>query len=170
MRRCLLLLSALLLAPDALAAPILTATPSSSALSPTQTVLTLSVDPHGTPVAALDFDLSSLSAGLQILAVQSLNPEVGAFGPTSGGGTDQAGFVGSFFVDQITPFDVGTLTVMGLVAGTALVASGNFTDGAFNDIVFGPTDVAVVAAPEPGTAALIGLGLALLVARRRSRG
>jgi hypothetical protein len=63
---------------------------------------------------------------------------------------------------------VGTLTVAGFAPGTPLVASGNYTDGTFNVLLFGPTIVATVV-PEPGTAALIGLGFALLATRRRSR-
>ena len=176
MRKSLLVLPALLLlAPEAFAAPILTVTPSSIELSPTQTVITFGVDfdadPSLTPVSAIVLNLSSLTSGLQILAIASLDPAIGTSGPAPNGANDEAGFSGGFLTDRVAPFAVGTVTVAGLTPGTPLVASGNFTvfDGSgFNDLVFGPTNVATVV-PEPGTAALIGLGLALLLARGRSR-
>ena len=176
MRKMLLVLPALLLlAPEALAAPILTVTTSSIELAPPQTVITFGVDfdadPALTPVSAIVLNLSSLTSGLQILAIASLDPAIGTSGPAPSGADTVAGFSGGFITDRIAPFAVGTLTVAGLTPGTPLVAEGNFTvfnGSGFNDLVFGPTNVATVV-PEPGTAALVGLGFALLVALRQSR-
>jgi hypothetical protein len=169
MRNLLLCLPALLLlAPEALAAPMLTATPSSIALA--QTMITINVDPNGSDVSGLQVTLSALTTGLPILAIGSTDPVYFLSGPTANGPNTEAGFIGVFPSDRSTPFTVGTLTVSGITAGTPLMAQGTFTvfdASGLNDLLFGPITVATVV-PEPGTAALIGLGFALLVALRRS--
>jgi hypothetical protein len=60
----------------AAAAPILTVAPSSIELSPTQTVLALEVDPNGTPVSTLLFNLSSLATGIEIVNILSAEPGI----------------------------------------------------------------------------------------------
>jgi hypothetical protein len=152
----------------ATAAPILTVAPSSIELSPTQTVLTLEVDPNGTPVSTLLFNLSSLATGIEIVNILSAEPGIiNVSGPALAGGEYQASFSALFFPDRVTSFTVGTLTVEGFTPGSPLVLSGEFTDAFFNTIPIGPTDVAVVGAPEPATAVLFSLGLLGLAALRR---
>jgi len=156
-----------LLALPASAAPILNMTTSSIALSPTQTSITFSVDPNGTPLAAIVVNLSSLASGLQIVSIASLDAEIFTSGPSLGG--DLAGFFGGpFALDRTLPFDLGTVTLEGFTAGTPLVAGGNFTDSTLSDIFFGPTSGATVV-PEPTTSSLLCLGLLALAVRRRSR-
>ena len=154
----------------AVAAPILTVTPSSIGLSPTQNVLTFDVDPNGTEISTLLFNLSSLASGLEIVGIQSAEPGIIIVsGPSLVGSEYQASFSAFFFPDRVASFTVGTLTVEGLTLGTPLVLSGEFTDSLFNTIVINPTNVAVVGVPEPGTAALVALGLVGLAALRRGR-
>jgi hypothetical protein len=161
-----LVLSAL----PAAAAPILTVSPSSIDLSPTQTVLTFEVDPNGTPVSTLLFNLSCLALGAEIVGIQSAEPGIiNVSGPALVGGDYQASFSGFFFPDRIAGFTVGTVTVEGFTLGTPLVLNGEFTDALFNTILIGPTNVAVVGVPEPGTAPLVLLGLLGLAALRRTR-
>jgi len=144
----------------AAAAPILTVTPSSIAESPTQTVLTFDVDPNGTPVSTLLFNLSSIAAGLEIVGIQSAEPgTIVVSGPAIMGSEFQASFSAFFFPDRVDSFAVGTLTVEGLIAGTPLVLNGEFTDPLFNTISIGPENVAIVAMPEPNTVTLVSLGL-----------
>jgi hypothetical protein len=157
----------LVLAIPASGAPILSATPSTIALSPTQTVITFAVDPNDTPLAALVFNLSALASGLEIVGIQSLDAQIITSGPALVGGDYLAGFAGTFFPDRSAPFTVGTVTVEGLTPGTPLVLSGNFTDSSFNDIPVGPSDVAIVM-PEPTALALLSLGLLGLALMRRT--
>lgn len=166
------LAAVLLLALPASADPILSVTPTSIALSPTQTVLSFSVDPNGTDIAGLQLNLSALASGLVITSIQSLDGEISASGPTLVGGDYLAGFIGGFLVNRSAPFSVGTVTVEGLTPGTPLVLEGTsyFTDAGFNDIFVGPIDVAtVVTTPEPTSIALVTLGLVGLFAARRKR-
>jgi hypothetical protein len=156
------------LALHASADPILNVSTASIAESPTQTVITFSVDPNGTPVSALVLNFSALASGLTIVTGSSLDGDIAFSPPQLNAGNWEAGFGGLFLTDQTTPFDVGTLTLEGLVSGTPLVVSGNFTDGLFNDIPIGPSNVAVVT-PEPQSAALLALGIALLAFGRRGR-
>jgi hypothetical protein len=156
----------------ATADPILTVTPSADvALSPTQTVLTFQVDPNDLPLAGLLFNFSALASGLQIVAIQSLDGDVEAFGPSTNAGQSQASFVGTFTPDRSVPFTVGSVTVEGFTAGTALVLSGNWTGGAptFPEPSIGPLDVAVVV-PEPASVLLLAQGLLLLGLRRQRAG
>src|SRR4029450_584137 len=122
------------------------------------TVITFDVDPNGTPLSAVLINLSSLASGLAMLSILTSDPDVVTSDPTLVGSDYHAGFVATFDFDRSSPFTVGTLTVEGLTAGTPLVASGNYTDSGFNDIFFGPSDVATVV-PEPGSAGLLSLGL-----------
>jgi hypothetical protein len=162
----LLLLAAL----PATAAPILTVTPSAIDLSPTQTLLTFEVDPNGTPVSTLLFNLSSLETDVEIVGIASAEPGIiNVSGPALAGGQYQASFSGFFFPDRAASFSVGTLTVEGLTPGGPLVLSGEFTDALFNTIPIGPTNVAVVGTPEPATALLFSLGLLGLAALRRGQ-
>lgn len=162
----LLLLAAL----PAAAAPILTVTPSTINLSPTQTVLTFEVDPNGTPVSTLLFNLSSLETDIEIVGIASAEPGIiNVSGPALVGGQYQASFSGFFFPDRVANFSVGTLTVEGLTPGGPLVLSGEFTDSLFNTIPIAPTNVAVVGTPEPATAPLFSLGLLGLAALRRGQ-
>ncbi|HEY5658453.1 MAG TPA: PEP-CTERM sorting domain-containing protein [Myxococcota bacterium] len=153
----------------AAAAPILTIAPSAIDLSPTQTLLTLEVDPNGTAVSTLLFNLSSAATDIEIVGIASAEPGIiNVSGPALVGGDYQASFSAFFFPDRIANFSVGTLTVEGFTAGTSLMLSGEFTDALFNTFAIGPTDVAIVGTPEPGTAGLLSLGiLGLAVARRR---
>jgi hypothetical protein len=152
----LLVLAAL----PAAATPILTVTPSAIAKSPTQTVLTLDVDPNGTPLSTLLFNVSSLATGLEIVGIQSAEPgTILVSGPALVGTDYRASFSGFFFPDRVAPFSVGTLTAQGFTPGTPLVLEGEYTDSLFDTIPIGPTDIAVVTSPEPGTAALVSLGL-----------
>jgi hypothetical protein len=161
----LLVLAAL----PAAATPILTLTPSAIAQSPTQTVLTFDVDPNGTPVSTLLFNLSSLATDLEIMGIQSAEPgTIIVSGPALVGSDYQASFSAFFFPDRVDSFTVGTLTVEGFTPGTPLVLSGEFTDPLFNTIAIGPTNIAVVMVPEPGTATLVSLGLLGLAFRRAS--
>jgi hypothetical protein len=171
MRRTILIAASLLLALPAAADPILTVTPSTIALSPTQTVLTFDVDPSDTPLAGLLFNLSSLASGLEIVSIASAEPGVIlTSGPVLSGGDYQASFSAFFFPDRIASFTVGTVTVEGFTPGTPLVLTGEWTDSLFNTIPIPPTNVALVAAPEPASAALFAIGLAgLAVVGRRSR-
>jgi hypothetical protein len=172
MRTFLLAVPALLLlAPQASALPILSAAPSSIPLS-TQTVLTLSINTNDgsgdVPLTALDLDLLALTSGLQILAAVSLVPSIVASGPGASGSDTLVSFVGTFGPPPLSGFiDVGTLTVQGVVAGTPIRALGNFTDAFFTDIPIDDPNLAT-AVPEPASAALIGLGIALLAAWRRT--
>ena len=151
-------------------APILTVTPSSIELSPTQTVLTLEVDPNGTPVSTLLFNLSSLATDVEIVSSLSAEPGIiNVSGPSLVGGEYQASFSAFFFPDRVASFIVGTVTVEGFTPGGPLVLSGEFTDAFFNTIPIGPTNVAVVGTPEPATAILFSLGLLGLVALRRGQ-
>jgi hypothetical protein len=161
----LLVLAAL----PAAATPILTVTPSAIGGSPAQTVLTFDVDPNATPVSTLLFNLSSVASGLEIVGIQSAEPgTIIVSGPALVGSDYQASFSAFFFPDRTDSFTVGTLTVEGFTPGTPLVLSGEFTDPIFNTIAIGPTIVAVVMLPEPGTASLVSLGLLGLAFRRSS--
>lgn len=161
----------LLAALPAAADPILSVTPSSIDLAPTQTVLTFAVDPNGTLVSTLLFNLSSVASGLGIVGIQSAEPGIiTVSGPMLVGGDYQASFSAFFFPDRIASFTVGTVTVEGFTSGTPLVLRGEFTDALFNTILIDPTNVALVGVPEPGTAALVSLGLLGLAALRRGRG
>lgn len=152
----------------AAAAPILMVSPSSIDLSPTETVLTFEVDPNGTPVSTLLFNLRCLASGAEIVGIQSAEPGIiNVSGPALVGGDYQASFSAFFFPDRVASFTVGTLTVEGFAPGTPLVLSGEFTDVSFNTIPIGPINVAVVGVPEPGTAVLLSLGLLGLAALRR---
>jgi hypothetical protein len=152
------------------AAPILTVTPSAIDLSPTQTLLTFEVDPNGTPVSTLLFNLSSLETDVEIVSVTSAEPGIiNVSGPALAGGQYQASFSGFFFPERVASFSVGTLTVEGLTPGGPLVLSGEFTDALFNTYPIGPTSVAAVSTPEPATAILFSLGLLGLVALRRAQ-
>jgi len=154
----------------AAAAPILTVAPSSIELSPTQTALTLEVDPNGTPISTLLFNLSSVATGLEIVDIVSAEPGIiNVSGPALAGGEYQASFSAFFFPDRVSSFSVGTLTLEGFAPGSPLVLSGEFTDATFNTIPIAPTDVAVVGVPEPATAALFSLGLLGLAALRRGQ-
>jgi hypothetical protein len=146
---------------------MLSVTPSTIPLAPTQTVITFEVDPNGTPLVGLLLNLSALASGLEIVGIDSLDVDIIFSGPSLVGGDYVAGFAGNFFPDRTTPFIVGTVTVQGFTPGTPLVASGNFTDSGFNDIPIGPSNVAVVEAPEPKGIALLSLGLLALAAHRR---
>lgn len=163
--------SLLLASLPATADPILSVTPSADvALSPTQTVLTFQVDPNDLPLAGLVFNFSALASGLTIVAIQSLDVDVEAFGPSTSAGQSQASFVGDFTPDRSAPFTVGTVTVEGFTAATALVLSGSWTGGgpSFPEPPIGPQGVAVVV-PEPSTALVLAQGLLLLaLARPRS--
>ena len=151
------------------AAPILTVTPSSIDLSPAQTLLTFEVDPNGTPVSTLLFNLSSLETDVEIVGIDSAEPGIiNVSGPALAGGQYQASFSAFFFPDRVVSFEVGTLTVEGLTPGGPLVLNGEFTDALFNTYPIGPTDVAVVSTPEPATAVLFSLGLLGLAALRRT--
>jgi hypothetical protein len=167
------ILSAALLvwvAVPAAAAPILTITPSTIALAPAQTVLTIDVDPNGTLVSTLLFNFSSLATGLEIVGVSSAEPGIIVVsGPAFVDPNYQASFSGFFFPERAAAFTAGTLTVRGTTAGTPLVVSGEFTDSLFNTIPIAPMAVALVS-PEPGTASLVALGLLGLAFRggRRS--
>ncbi len=158
-----------LAAVPAAATPILTVAPSAIVESPTQTVLTFDVDPNGTLVSTLLFNLSSLATGLEIVGIQSAEPGIIIVsGPALVGSDYQASFSAFFFPDRVDSFTVGTLTVEGFTAGTPLVLNGEFTDPLFNTIAIGPTSIAVVMVPEPGTAILFSLGLLGLAFRRSS--
>jgi hypothetical protein len=167
------ILSAIILVLAALpaaAAPILSVTPSSIELSPTQTVLTFDVDPNGTAISTLLFNLSSLASGLEIVGIVSAEPGIiSVSGPSLVGGDFQASFSAFFFPDRVASFSVGSVTVEGFIPGTPLVLSGEFTDSLFQTIVISPTNVAIVGVPEPGTAVLVSLGLIGLAALRRGR-
>ena len=156
------------LAFPAAAAPLLGVSTASIAESPTQTVITFSVDPNGTDLSGLVLNFSALASGLEIVAIASLDGQIATSGPAPVSGDWVAGFGGTFLVDRSAPFTVGTLTLEGFVSGTPLVASGNFTDSLFNDIPIGPSNVAVVT-PEPHSASLLALGFALLALGRRGR-
>ena len=167
---CLFLsaVSLVLVALPAAAAPILTVAPSSIDFSPTQTVLTFEVDPNGTPLSSLLFNFSSLATGVEIVDIVSAEPGIiNVSGPALVGGDYQASFSALFFPDRIASFTVGTLTVEGFTLDSPLVLSGEFTDSFFNTIPIGPTNVALVGVPEPGTAALLSLGLLGVAALRR---
>jgi hypothetical protein len=166
----LVAVSLILAALPAAAAPILTVTPSSIDLSPTPTVLTFEVDPNGTPVSTFLFNLSALATDVEIAGIQSAEPGIiNVSGPALVAGDYQASFSALFFPDRIASFSVGTLTVEGFTAGTPLVLNGEFTDSFFNTIPIGPTNVAFVGVPEPGTAALLSLGFLGLATLRRRR-
>jgi hypothetical protein len=150
------------------AAPILTVSPSSIDFSPTQTLLTFEVDPNGTPVSTLLFNLSCLASGAEIVDIQSAEAGImNVSGPALVGGDYQASFSAFFLPDRAAGFTVGTLTMEGFTLGTPLVLSGEFTDAFFNTIPIGPMNVAVVSVPEPRTAVLVSLGLFGLAALRR---
>jgi hypothetical protein len=170
MRKGLLaVVSSLGLSLPASAAPILNVSTSAIADSPTQTVITFSVNPNGTPLAGLVLNFWALASGLEIVDIASSEPGIILeSGPALAGSDWVAGFAGNFFPDRSAPFTLGTLTLEGFVPGTPLVASGNFTDSGFNDILIGPSNVAIVT-PEPQSAALLAFGIALLAFGRRSR-
>ena len=161
-------LSAAWLALPAAAAPILEVSPSTIADSPTQTVITITVNPNGTDLAGITLNFSALASGLQIDAINSLDAEIETSGPVLSSGDWLASFGGIFDINRSASFVVGTLTLEGFTSGTPLVLSGSLTDSFFNDLVIGPTSVAVVT-PEPSSAALLGLGLAGLAALVRRR-
>lgn len=162
--------SLVLAALSAAAAPILTVTPSLIDFSPTQTVLTFEVDPNGTPVSTLLFNVSSFATDIEIVSIVSAEPGIIiASGPALVGGDYQASLSAFFFPDRSASFTVGTLTVEGFTLGSPLVLSGEFTDSLLNTIPIGPTNVAFVGVPEPRTAALLSLGLLGVAALRRTR-
>jgi hypothetical protein len=171
MRHSILNAALLLLAAfPAAAAPILTVTPSSIDLSPTQTLLTFEVDPNGTAVSTLLFNLSSLETDVEIVGITSAEPGfINVSGPALVGGQYQASFSGFFFPERLASFSVGTLAVEGFTPNGPLVLNGEFTDALFNTYPIGPTNVAVVGVPEPATALLFSLGLLGLAALRRSQ-
>ena len=147
-------------APRAWADPILTPpgqppTPDDIALSPTETTtIVFNVDPIDTPLSSFVLNFSAPTSGIELVSIDS------TFSPTLDPANGLAGFAGTFGVDQTAPFEVGSLTVRGLLPGAQIIlsANSNYTDSEFMDIpAGGPTPVAMVI-PEPSALGLIGLG------------
>lgn len=156
----------LALAARAQADPILSVTPSEIALSPTETTLAISVDPADTLLAGFVLNFSAMTSGIELVSIDT------AFSSTFDPQNGLAGFAGTFGVDQADPFEVGLLTVRGLMLGAQLflTANSNYTDAEFMDLpAGGPAPVATVV-PEPTALALMALGtLGLATAGRRRR-
>ena len=177
-------LSTMWLASGASAAPILGASSDSIALSDSTTI-SFVVDTNDTTLAGLRLAFTALADGLTIEAVQSTDFAVTALGPTfdlglsilyTGGGTNmpvwQATLQGDFLSTPRLPdtiITVGTVTVRGAAPGTSLVLTAEFTPLSGDAIIIGPSGVATVV-PEPGTLALVALGVAALAITGRRRG
>jgi hypothetical protein len=128
------------------------------------TALTLTVDPNGTPLSAFVLNFAVDPSGIELVSFTSSFSS--SFDPVSG----LFGVAGSFGTDQEDPFEIGTLELFGLSAGTELIltAGSNYTDAGYNDILVGPLTVGAVV-PEPATGLLVALGTLALAAARRLR-
>jgi hypothetical protein len=134
------------------------------------TVVTVEVDPNGTPLAGVLLNFSSLASGLEILEVVATDVEIESSGPAQEGDNWEGSFGGAFDFNKTMPFEVGTLTLEGFVDTTPLVLTGEFlafVDDELVDIPIDLTDVAVV--PEPAMPALQLAALATIFGLSRSR-
>jgi hypothetical protein len=155
------------LASAASAEPILTVVPDVIPHSPT--VVTVEVDPNGTPLSGVLLNFSSLASGLEMIDVVATDVEIESSGPAQEGANYEGSFGGAFDIDKTLPFEVGTLELEGFVDTTPLVLTGEYIGSGpeFVGIPIDPTDVAVV--PEPAMPALQLAALATIFGLSRSR-
>lgn len=163
----------ILLASISSAGPILTLSTDEVAMCPAPcseaTVITITVDPNDTPLSSLTVAFSSLASGMEIVDITAMNGFAPSGPEMNINGIDwNASFGIAFGADQGVPIIIGTLVVAGYVAGTPLVLSGTYSDSTFSSFSIDPMNGAFVI-PEPGSLALLGLGLIGLAARSRSQ-
>jgi hypothetical protein len=162
-------IAAILIASESSASPTLMLSTPSIALSPTETMITITVDPNGTPLSALVLNFSGLATELTILdPVTPIEPGIEASGPTLLGDVWLADFAGAFLSDRTLPFEVGTLILEGFVPGGLLVLEGNYTDASFVDFPILPMSVAHVV-PEPESTASVAACMFVLACLLRRR-
>ncbi len=130
-----------LLGAKSCAFPILSESPTAIALSPEETVITLTVDPNGRPLSAFALSFAAPTSGLELVSFDT------AFSPSFDPANGLVGVAGTFARDQVDPFVVGSVTLRGLAPGTqlSLQAGSGYSDAGFHDIsAGGPFAVATV--------------------------
>ena len=176
LKRHLGILSALLFAAGAQAAPIVMIDGGTSAVALTpgsSATITIGITPDAHYVSGynLIFEVSDTAS----ISLVSCSPQAGVQSSCPAGGLNFT-FGAALSADAVSPFTVASFVVKvaaGAAAGATLMltSASTVTDAGFNDIFVGPLTIASLAVPEPTSAALLaaGLGLALLGRRRLRR-
>lgn len=172
-RRLVALVGGLLFAASAQAAPIITINGGSdpALLIPggAEQTITIGITPDANKMSG--FNLIFQVSNSSHISLSSCSPAPGVQSSCPAGGTTFS-FGAALGTDASSPFTVASFIVhpSGALApgeNITLSVASTVTDGSFNDVLVGPTPIAIV--PEPTTAALIALGIGGLALSGRRR-